>query len=97
MKINLYFKSVALLGMLAFLSCSKDKQSGQTAIQNDGPVTLKSGIVVEKKELSISGNATFFSARNSSTTSTNMVSYWLRSLTILGPRETCIPFTMCPL
>ncbi|MEC5144224.1 M12 family metallopeptidase [Chitinophaga sp. 212800010-3] len=49
MKINLYFKSVALLGMLAFLSCSKDKQSGQTAIQNDGPVTLKSGIVVEKK------------------------------------------------
>jgi hypothetical protein len=49
MKSITYLKTLPLLAVLFFLSCSKDKVSNQSDNQKDGPITLKSGVVVEKK------------------------------------------------
>jgi Astacin (Peptidase family M12A) len=49
MKRTHYLKTIPLLAVLFFLSCSKDKQSNQSDNQKDGPITLKSGVIVEKK------------------------------------------------
>ncbi|KAA2240677.1 hypothetical protein F0L74_31530 [Chitinophaga agrisoli] len=49
MKRNYYLKTLSLLSVLFFFSCTKDKSSDQQDNAQDGPITLKSGVVVEKK------------------------------------------------
>ncbi|WP_343670566.1 M12 family metallopeptidase [Chitinophaga sp.] len=44
-----YLKAISLLCALSFASCTKDHEANQKELQKDGLITLKSGVVVEKK------------------------------------------------